>query len=89
MDKVYTYTIRAYNIDYYVGAEDIDEGYDIPDEEIEMRIEQIKSQLESELILEVEATEEDLEWVIADAISEETGWLIEGFSYEVLSKENA
>ena len=87
MDKVYTYRVRVFDINYYVSVEDIDEEYEMSDEEIKIRIKQIKSQIEQDFILEIETTEEDLEDDIAEAIAEETGWLVEDFSYEILSKE--
>lgn len=92
------YKIKTTQIEYYVSAEDIDlpdpfESYgrvdleEYSEEEIEDMIDEVKMCLPQTLILEVECEPEDLEDCIEDAISDETGWLVEYFSYEILEEE--
>ena len=92
------YKIKTTQIEYCVSAGDIDlpdpfESYgrvdldEYTDEEIEAMIEEVKASLPQTLILEVECEEEDLEDCITDAISDETGWLVEYFSYEILEEK--
>ena len=54
---------------------------------IEDMIDEVKMSLPQTLILEIECEPEDLEDCITDAISDETGWLVEYFSYEILEEE--
>lgn len=97
---VYKYKIQVTSVDYYVTYEDINyDPYDtaFDDEETikkneakaDQMIEDIKNSLPQELDLEIEAEPEDLEDIIADTISEETGWLNNSFTYKILSQEEA
>lgn len=92
------YQIKVTSVDYDVTYEDIEfDPYDTAFEDDEtiaenerkadQMIEDIKKELPQELDLEIEAEPEDLEWLIADAISDETGWLNNSFTYDIVSEE--
>jgi hypothetical protein len=83
------YQIKVTSVDYCVEDEDVIDyvSEDPTDEEIENKIAEIKATLPQELELEIECEEEDLDDIIADTISEETGWLNNSFTYDVVSKE--
>jgi len=93
MEKLYK--IKVTFVDYCIDWEDIDSNFDVPedmdDEDLEewyeIKIDEIKQSLPQELELEIECEEEDLEDLIADTISEETGWLNNSFTYEIISEE--
>jgi len=92
-----TYKVRAYNIDYCVEDEDVCSEFD-NDPEIEedseeyydainARIAQIKSELPRDMTFSIKCEEGDtdeLEELLTDAISNETGWLIVGYDYDIL-----
>ena len=84
------FTVRCYNIDYCIELEDLESnGFDIDnmtDEEIEAAKQKIRSTLPEELTLDVECTEEDLEDVVVDVLSDETGWLINSYDYAIISE---
>lgn len=65
--------------------EDSEEYYDA----IQAKIEEVKSSLPQELILEVECDRKSLEDVLVDAISEETGWLVNNFTYKILERKSS
>ena len=81
------FTVKVHDIDYCIELEDLESnGFDtenMSDVEIDAAIQKIRDTLPNELTLEVECTEEDLEDVVCDAISEETGWLINSFDYDI------
>ena len=73
--------IHVFDIDYYVTEEDVDD---------ESEIEEIKASLPQDLYFTIDVDFEDeyeLEERIVDAISDETGWLVETFDYETLSEK--
>lgn len=86
------FKVKCHDIDYCVGWEDVENNFDVPedlndeqlDDWFEEKIDQIKSTLPEEVTLTVEATEEDLEDVVVDALSEETGWLINSYEYDII-----
>lgn len=88
------FKVRAYDIDYSVEEEDVCQEFDNdtelePDSEeyydaIHKRIAQIKSELPQDMLFSINCEPEDLEEEITDAISNETGWLIVGYSYDIL-----
>ena len=91
------YKIKVTSVDYEVTYDDIDYNllnalFNTGDtvEEIEKQadaeIERIKSELPQELHLIITCEPEDLEDEIADAISEETGWLNNSFTYDIVSE---
>lgn len=69
------YNVRVYDIDYDIKEEDVDD---------DLSVEYVRCLLPTELDLEVECLEDDLEDVLVDAISEETGWLVNSFSFSIL-----
>ena len=90
MEKLYK--IKTTSIDYCVETEDLwflDNVEDLTDEDFDREIKRIKGELPQELELEITCEPEDLEDCIADAISEEIGWLVESFSYEIVAEELA
>lgn len=88
MEKLYK--IKTNQIEYCVEGDDLwflDDAEDLTDEGFDREIKRIKSELPQELELEITCEPEDLEDCIADVISEEVGWLVESFSYEILVEE--
>ena len=81
------YKIKVTSVDYFVDWEDVDDGKDHSDSWYEKKIEKVKASLPQELELDIEADPEDLEDIIADTISEETGWLNDSFTYEIISSK--
>ena len=83
------YKVKVNSVDYYVTEEDvIDYVSDDEDEDIDDKIKEVKSDLPQELVLVVtcDCAPEYVEDEIADAISEETGWLINSFTYDIISE---
>ena len=83
------YKVKVNSVDYCVTEEDvIDYVSDDEDEDIDDKIKEIKSDLPQELILVVacNCAPEYVEDEIAEAISEETGWLINSFTYDIISE---
>lgn len=72
--------VKVYNIDYDIEDEDVDD----PSE-----IEEIRKSLPSSLVLELDnANHSSLDYEIADAISNKTGWLVNDFDYDIVSPKN-
>lgn len=85
------FKIKAFDIEYSITAEDVwflDNVENFTDEDFDREIERIKNELPQELELEITCEPEDLEDELVDTISEETGWLIEGCSYDVIERKN-
>ena len=85
------FKIRVKGIDYCVEEEDVIDELDAfkepTDEEIEAKINEIKSKLPQVIEVEVDGLEEDLDELVPDAVSEKTSWLIYGYeSYEILER---
>ena len=83
------YRVKVNSVDYCVTEEDvIDYVSDDEDEDIDDKIKEIKSDLPQELVLVVtcNCAPEYVEDEIAEAISEETGWLINSFTYDIISE---
>ena len=91
------YKIKVTSVDYDVTYDDIDYNllnafFNAGDtvEEVEKQadeeIERIKSELPQELHLIITCEPEDRDDEIADAISEETGWLNNSFPYDIVSE---
>ena len=90
------FRVKTTHIDYCIEEEDVmedicedasieedsEEFYDAIDAEIK----RIKSELPQHLELEIECEEEDLDDMVCDAISEETGWLVNGFTYDIIEE---
>jgi len=81
-----TYTVKVVSIDYAIESYDVDEFDTMSDEEVEAEIARVKSSLPQELELEIECEPDDLDDYVADAISDETGWLVNDCEYEIVSK---
>ena len=77
------YKVKVNSVDYCVTEEDVSDDEDIAD-----KIKEIKSGLPQELVLVVtcNCVPEYVEDEIAEAISEETGWLINSFTYDIISE---
>ncbi len=81
------YKVKAYDIDYEVTAEDVDDGTDLTDSELEARIKAVKESLPKELVFEIDAkNEEELEELLVDEISNETNWLVRGYQFMIIEE---
>ena len=69
------FNVRVYNIDYDIKEEDVEEGF---------TVESVRALLPNELELEVECVEDDLSEVLTDAITDETGWLVNSFDFDII-----
>ena len=86
--------VRCFDIDYYIGYEDVEMNFEAPEDILDdseawedwcdARIAEIRKDLPDEVIVEVDDEPEDLEYELSEAISNETGWLINAFSYELI-----
>lgn len=93
------YTVKVTSVDYCVEPEDVcwqfDNQADLEEdseeyyEAIHAKIKRIKDSLPQELELEVECDREDLDDMVCDAITEETGWLINSFDYKILERKSS
>lgn len=84
------------NIHYYISHEDVADEFDEEDfalrsdyiEECDNRIAEIEESLPAEMIVEVpDDPDADLDDEIMDAISDKTGWLVNGFDYEEVAED--
>ena len=94
------YRVRTTYIDYYITREDVEEtvlddldeleresmSEDELDEIIEQAIETTIDELPQELEFELDCQEDELEDIICDWISSETGWFINYFEYIVVEE---
>ena len=78
--KMPKYKVETTKIDYCIEEEDI---WYVDEDKVEDEIKRLKAELPQHLALEIECDEEDLEEIACNEISEKTGWLIYGFSYEI------
>ena len=86
-EDIYKFTVKVTGVDYYISEEDF---WDIDDpEEVDAAIRKTRNELPQHLTLEIECIDDKgaLEDIIADAISEETGWLTNSFEYHIEKKE--
>ena len=86
-EDIYKFTIKVTGVDYYISEEDF---WDIDDpEEVDAAIRKTRNELPQRLTLEIECIDDKgaLEDMIADAISEETGYLNNSFEYHIKKKE--
>ena len=89
-----TWHIKTVSIDYCIEDQDIcwqfDNQADLEEDSeeyydaIHKEIEKIKASLPQEIELEIECSADELDDFVVDAISEETGWLVNSFEYKVL-----
>ena len=80
--------IKATNIQYDIGFEDVADMLDVDTEfilrceeiedKVSEKVEAIEATLPSELVVDVESVED-----VADAISDETGFLVKSFNTEL------
>lgn len=83
------YKILVTSINYEIDAEDLEfslQDYQEDYDEVEQEIEKLKSTLPQTLEVELECEGQDLEDCILNAISDETGYLVNSFTYKI--KEN-
>jgi len=85
------FKVKCYDIDYCVEEEDVedlieDNDIDIDDDEaIEQLIQDVKNELPKEVILNIDCDEDELDDdLIVDELSDETGWLINSYSYDII-----
>lgn len=90
------YTVKTTEIKYCIKEEDLEfdefenHGMDIDDydeETIEEMIEEVQSQLPQELEFDIECDPDELEDIICESISDDTGYLVDSFKYEIVSEE--
>ena len=85
------FKVKCYDIDYCVEEEDVEElaeenDIDIYDDEaMEQLIESVKEDLPKEVILNIDCEEDELDDdLIVDELTDETGWLINSYSYDII-----
>ena len=85
------FKVKCYDIDYCVEEEDVEElaednDIDIYDEEaMEQLIQDVKNELPKEVILNIDCEEDELDDdLIVDELTDETGWLINSYSYDII-----
>ena len=82
-----TVKVRAYDIDYDVEPEDVDENEELTEDELNAKIAEVKESLPSELTFEFDIEpDEDIEDRIADEITLETDWLVNNFKYVIVEE---
>lgn len=92
------YKVKTTSVDYCVEEEDICETFEEQHPEVEVdsdeyweaidaEVARLKNSLPQTLELEIECDPEDLDDMVCDAISEETGWLINSFTYDILEQK--
>lgn len=82
-----TVKVRAYDIDYDVEPEDVDENEELTEDELDAKIAEVKESLPSELTFEFDIEpDEDIEDRIADEITLETNWLVNNFKYVIVEE---
>lgn len=82
-----TVKVRAYDIDYDVEPEDVDENEELTEDELDAKIAEVKESLPSELTFEFDIEpDEDIEDRIADEITLETDWPVNNFKYVIVEE---
>ena len=79
------YKVKVNSVDYCVTEEDLIDDV-IDEEDYINKIKELKSELPQVMYLTITCEKEDLEDEIAEAISAETGWLNNSFTYHVISE---
>ena len=96
------YKVHTIYIDYHITREDVEDtvldsldederesmSEDELDEMIEQALEDTRHELPQELDFELDCQEDELEDIICDLISDETGWFINYFNYQILDEKN-
>ena len=88
------YTVKVTNIDYCIEEEDvcdeiaddvsIEEDSEEYYEAIQNKIKEIKADLPQTFTFTFECAEDELDDLIAEEISDETGWLVNSFEKEIV-----
>jgi hypothetical protein len=85
------FKVKCYDIDYCFESEDIEDftedyGNDLDDDEaMERLIDDVKDRLPKEVILNIDCEEDELDDdLIVDELTDETGWLINSYSYNII-----
>ena len=92
------YKVKTTSVDYCVEEEDICDTFEEQHPEVEVdsdeyceaidaEITRLKNSLPQTLELEIECDPEDLDDMVCDAISEETGWLVNSFTYDIIEQK--
>ena len=82
------YTVKCTNIRWNVTDEDV--LYGLPpnasEDEIAYEVERVKQKLDTTATLKLEADSKDeiTDDYVSDELSEQSGWLNEGFDYEIV-----
>ena len=83
-----TIKVKAYDIEYEISPEDVDEDDEMTPAEVEARIKDQQNSLPSELVFEFDLdANEDVMDRIADEITSETGWLVRDFNYIIIEEK--
>lgn len=85
------FKVKCYDINYCVEEEDVDDlreeqGIDEDDyDSIENLVQEVKESLPKEVILNIDCEEDELDDdLIVDELTDETGWLINSYSYDII-----
>lgn len=89
------FKVKCYDIDYCIEEEDvcdeiaddasIEEDSEEYYEAIHNKIKEIEDRLPKEVILDIDCEEDELDDdLIADELSDETGWLTNSFEYDII-----
>ncbi len=87
------YVVRAHDIEYDINAEDMlldydnDELDEMTEDEIEDALQEFKASLPKELVLTVFCAPDDLDESVVEAISDEVGYLVDSFDYDIIFRK--
>ncbi len=73
------YNVKVTSVSYAIEDEDL---WYVEEDQMEQERERLLSTLPQEMNLTLECDEDDLDDLVCDEITERTGWLISGFTYE-------
>lgn len=82
--------VKCYDIKWAVEPQDVADNLpeDATDEDFEKEIAFIKQDLPDEVKFTVEAENKDeLAEIVSDELSEQIGWMHEGFKFDIINKE--
>jgi hypothetical protein len=91
------YKVKVTSIDYCIEEEDVmediceDASIEEDSEEfynaIHAKIEEIRNSLPQTMELEIECEPDELDYLVCEAVSEETGWLNYSVTYKILEEK--
>jgi hypothetical protein len=91
------YKVKVTSIDYCIEEEDVmediceDASIEEDSEEfydaIHTKIEEIRNSLPQTMELEIECEPDELDYLVCEAVSEETGWLNYSVTYKILEEK--